>query len=293
MNQRRTEQEIGAEGQRIAMTAAQREFRIPRKVQALFLSGTVLAAAVTAAVNSSGHPAAPAPIRISERAPDEIAVKPFRNLVSTPLVAEGKVQSSPTSVSAKATEREQASPVSPGDVSVATAPPAEVPPSAESAPAPAVDPPVAAAPAVAPAPAPAPAPPAPAPAVAPAPAPAVVPAPPVVVPAPAVHTIHVAGSGGQSMVDACIGPIHFTPTDAYSLFITEHDFCGGWARFSGIAVGETVNLVGYGTYTATARGQVPQGGTTNNVAAVFGGFPRAILQTCIPGTNQMLLVALN
>ena len=95
------------------------------------------------------------------------------------------------------------------------------------------------------------------------------------------------------MVDRCIGPIHFTPTDAYSLFITEHDFCGGWARFSGIGVGETVVLSGYGTYKVTGRGQVFQGGTTNDVAAVFGGFPRAVLQTCVPGTNKMLLIALN
>ncbi|MGM7777346.1 LysM peptidoglycan-binding domain-containing protein [Arthrobacter sp. KNU-44] len=130
--------------------------------------------------------------------------------------------------------------------------------------------------------------PAAAPAPAPAPAPAAAPAP-----APAVRTIYVAGSGGQAAVDSCIGPIHFTPTDAYSLFITEHDFCGGWARFSGVGVGETVSISGYGTYTVTARGQVPQGGTTNNVAAVFGGFPRAILQTCIPGTTQMLVIALN
>ena len=111
--------------------------------------------------------------------------------------------------------------------------------------------------------------------------------------APAARTIFVAGSGGQAMVDRCIGPIHFTPTDAYSLFITEHDFCGGWARFSGVSVGETVVVSGYGTYTATGRGQVGQGGSTNDVAAVFGGFPRAILQTCIPGTSQMLLIALN
>lgn len=111
--------------------------------------------------------------------------------------------------------------------------------------------------------------------------------------APAVRTIYVAGSGGQSLVDACIGPIHFTPTDAYALFITEHDFCGGWARFSGIRVGETVKLSGFGTYKATGRAQVVQGGTTNDVAAAFGGFPRAVLQTCIPGTNQMLLIALN
>lgn len=129
-----------------------------------------------------------------------------------------------------------------------------------------------------------------------APSPSAIPsayAPPAVQAAPAVRTIYVAGAGGQSMVDACIGPIHYTPNDGYSLFITEHDFCGGWARFSGIAVGETVSLPGYGTYTATARGQVPNPGTTNDVIAVFGGFPRAILQTCIPGTNQILLIALN
>jgi hypothetical protein len=136
--------------------------------------------------------------------------------------------------------------------------------------------------------------PAPAPAAAPAPAPAAAPAPaPAPVAAPAVRTIYVAGSGGQAMVDACIGPIHYTPNDGYSLFITEHDFCGGWARFSGIGVGETVSIPGYGTFTVTARGQVPNPGTTNDVIAVFGGFPRAILQTCIPGTSQMLLIALN
>ncbi|TLM74609.1 LysM domain-containing protein [Pseudarthrobacter sp. NamB4] len=149
-------------------------------------------------------------------------------------------------------------------------------------------PPVAAPAAASPAPAPASA-----PAAAPVPAPAPIPAPAPVQAAPAVRTIYVAGAGGQAMVDACIGPIHYTPNDGYSLFITEHDFCGGWARFSGIGVGETVSIPGYGTYTVTARGQVPNPGTTNDVIAVFGGFPRAVLQTCIPGTSQMLLVALN
>ncbi|MFC9772322.1 MULTISPECIES: LysM peptidoglycan-binding domain-containing protein [unclassified Pseudarthrobacter] len=127
-------------------------------------------------------------------------------------------------------------------------------------------------------------------AAAPAPAPVAAPAAPA---APAVRTIYVAGAGGQSMVDACIGPIHYTPNDGYSLFITEHDFCGGWARFSGIGVGETVSIPGYGTYKVTGRGQVPNPGTTNDIIAVFGGFPRAILQTCIPGTSQMLVIALN
>jgi LysM repeat protein len=127
-----------------------------------------------------------------------------------------------------------------------------------------------------------------------APAPATVQAPArAPAPAPAVRTIYVAGAGGQALVDSCIGPIHFTPTDGYSLFITEHDFCGGWARFSGIGVGERVDIPGYGSYTVAARSQVPNPGTTNDVAAVFGGFPRAVLQTCIPGTNQMLVIALN
>lgn len=132
---------------------------------------------------------------------------------------------------------------------------------------------------------------APAPASIPAPAAAAAPAPAPV--APSVRTIYVAGAGGQALLDACIGPIHYTPNDGYSLFITEHDFCGGWARFSGIGVGETVSIPGYGTYTVSARGQVPNPGTTNDVVAVFGGFPRAILQTCIPGTSQILLIALN
>ena len=60
-----------------------------------------------------------------------------------------------------------------------------------------------------------------------------------------------------------------------------------------IGVGETVSIPGYGTYKVTGRGQVPNPGTTNDVIAVFGGFPRAILQTCIPGTTQMLVIALN
>lgn len=152
----------------------------------------------------------------------------------------------------------------------------------------------------APAPVPEPVPvaePVPAPEPAPVAPPVAAPAPPVAAPAlppaPAVRTIYVAGAGGQALVDSCIGPIHYTPNDGYSLFITEHDYCGGWARFSGIGIGETVSLGGYGTYTVTARGQVPNPGTTNDVIAVFGGFPRAILQTCIPGTSQMLLIALN
>ncbi|MCT9869284.1 peptidoglycan-binding protein [Paenarthrobacter aurescens] len=175
-------------------------------------------------------------------------------------------------------------------------PPAEPPVPADAATAqePEVDPAEAAVPAEAPAEQP--------PAAAPEPPAAVVVPPAEAAPRPAINepqpaqpgwTIYVAGTGGQDVVDACIGPVHYTPTDAFSLFITEHDYCGGWARFSSINVGQTVTLAGYGSYTVTARGQVPLGGTTSHVSAVFGGFPRAVLQTCIPGTSQMLVIALN
>jgi LysM repeat protein len=125
--------------------------------------------------------------------------------------------------------------------------------------------------------------------------------PPVPAKEPAVKTsrpataagrvITLGGAGGQAMVDRCIGPIHFTPvTESYS--IAEHDFCGGWARFSGIQVGETVTVPGLGTYTVTGRGNVPNPGTMSNVTAVLGRTPPAFLQTCIPGTSMMLVIGL-
>lgn len=109
--------------------------------------------------------------------------------------------------------------------------------------------------------------------------------------APAGRVITLAGSGGQDMINRCIGPIHFTPVwQSYS--ITEHDYCGGWARFSGIQVGETVTIPGVGTYKVTGRGVVPNPGTVDNLAAVLGGIPPVFLQTCIPGTRTMLVIGL-
>ncbi|HEX9227773.1 MAG TPA: LysM domain-containing protein [Arthrobacter sp.] len=111
-------------------------------------------------------------------------------------------------------------------------------------------------------------------------------------PAPSAgRVITLAGSGGQGMIDRCIGPVHFTPiSQSYS--ITEHDYCGGWARFSGIQVGETVTITGVGTYKVTGRGVVPNPGTMNHLAAVLGGIPPVFLQTCIPGTRTMLVIGL-
>ena len=118
---------------------------------------------------------------------------------------------------------------------------------------------------------------------------------PAAAPAPkapsAGRVITLAGSGGQAMIDRCIGPIHFTPI-SQSISITEHDYCGGWARFSGIQVGETVTITGIGTYKVTGRGVGPNPGTTNNLSPVLGGIPRRFLHTCIPGTRTMLVIGL-
>jgi LysM repeat protein len=105
------------------------------------------------------------------------------------------------------------------------------------------------------------------------------------------RVITLSGSGGQGMIDRCAGPIHFTPiTQAFS--ITEHDYCGGWARFSGIQIGETVTITGKGTYKVTGRGVVPNPGDLDDLSSALGGIPPVFLQTCIPGTRTMLVIGL-
>ena len=262
-------------------------------VKALILAGLLLAAVAapiwpTAPAGSPGAVAQPAPVH----SPNDAMPWPGGARPGWETAAGARASVSPSSGSVTSDEpvsKKPSLPAAKPATAVAAAKPAVAAVPKPAAPAPVPAPPKAAAPAPAPVAPPKAAAPAPAPKVA-APVLAPAPAPP---PAPAVRTIYVAGAGGQALVDSCIGPIHFTPTDGYSLFITEHDFCGGWARFSGIQVGERVDLPGYGSYTVAGRGQVPNGGTTNDVAAVFGGFPRAVLQTCIPGTTQMLVIALN
>ncbi|MDR6555872.1 hypothetical protein J2809_000203 [Arthrobacter pascens] len=265
-------------------------------IRALVLAGVMVLSAATPMWSAAPAHDAPAAASQVISAPARDDAIPWSGL---PGSVTDKAASAPaSSVPATKAPAAKAPPAKKPAAAAATAKaPAAKARSAPAAPAPAAVKAAAPAPAPAPAPAvkaaapvPASAVKAPAPVPVPAPAPAAAPAPP---PAPLVRTIYVAGAGGQDMVDRCIGPIHFTPTDGYSLFITEHDFCGGWARFSGIQVGERVDLAGYGSYTVAARSQVPNGGTTNDVAAVFGGFPRAVLQTCIPGTTQMLVIALN
>lgn len=128
------------------------------------------------------------------------------------------------------------------------------------------------------------------PAPAPAPAPAAAPAP-APAPAPGAY-IPVVGAGGQGAVDACAGPVHFTPVTV-SVSIAEHDFCGGWARMGWIQPGTVVTVQGYGTFTAYQRMVVPRGAQQGVLAGFSGGYPPIFLQTCIPGTSEMLLIALH
>ncbi|MEA5457007.1 peptidoglycan-binding protein [Sinomonas sp. JGH33] len=121
---------------------------------------------------------------------------------------------------------------------------------------------------------------------APAPAPAPKPA------APPSAFIPVVGAGGQAAVNACQGPVHFTPVTV-SVSIAEHDYCGGWNRMSWIQPGTIVTVQGYGTFTAFQRMVVSQGASEYVVGNFAGGYPPIFLQTCIPGTDQMLLIGLH
>lgn len=118
------------------------------------------------------------------------------------------------------------------------------------------------------------------------------PAQPAAPAGPPTAYIPVAGSGGQAAVNACQGPIRFTPVTV-SVSIVEHDFCGGWSRMSWIQPGTVVTVQGYGTFTAFQRMVVSQGASEYVVGNFAGGYPPIFLQTCIPGTDQMLLIGLH
>ena len=62
---------------------------------------------------------------------------------------------------------------------------------------------------------------------------------------------------------------------------------------SWIQPGTVVTVQGYGTYTAFQRMVVPQGAGQSVLDGFAGGYPPIFLQTCIPGTSQMLLIALH
>lgn len=110
-------------------------------------------------------------------------------------------------------------------------------------------------------------------------------------PAPSVY-IPVVGAGGQAAVDDCAGPVRFTPVTV-SVSIAEHDLCGGWGRMSWIQPGTAVTVQGYGAFTAFGRMVVPRGAREAVLGGFPGGYPPIVLQTCIPGTLEMLLIALH
>lgn len=129
------------------------------------------------------------------------------------------------------------------------------------------------------------APPAPPPAPAPAPAPAPV--------QPAVdRVIHVALAGGQNVVDMGAGPVLFPLPAGWPPYVAEHDSHGGWARFGTLSHGMTVTMTGLvtGTYTVGEIINVPRGGNASHLT--FSSMPKVMLQTCIPGTDRMVVVGL-
>lgn len=110
---------------------------------------------------------------------------------------------------------------------------------------------------------------------------------------PAARVIHVALAGGQDVVDWQAGPVLF-PLAGWPPYVAEHDFAGGWARFGSLSVGMNVTMTGLvtGTYTVGKIINVPRGGSTADLYEFQNQMPKVMLQTCIPGTNRMMVVGL-
>lgn len=120
-----------------------------------------------------------------------------------------------------------------------------------------------------------------------APAPVPDPAQPVV-----DRVIHVGLAGGQDVVDMGAGPVLFPLPAGWPPYVAEHDYHGGWQRFGTLSHGMTVAMTGLvsGTYTVGEIINVPRGGTVSDLR--FSSMPKVLLQTCIPGTNLMVVVGL-
>lgn len=112
---------------------------------------------------------------------------------------------------------------------------------------------------------------------------------------PAVETrvVNVALAGGQNVVDLGAGPVLYTLPAGWPPYVVEHDFTGGWARFGSLSPGMQVTMTGLvtGTYTVGQIINVPKGGSTAEFRQ-FAVMPKVLLQTCIPGTDRMIVVGL-
>ena len=112
--------------------------------------------------------------------------------------------------------------------------------------------------------------------------------------APAVsREVYVGLTGGQSVVNLERGPVLFTLPAGFPPYVAEHDAAGGWARFGTLSAGMTVRMSGLvtGTYTVGQIINVPKGANTNEFSK-FNVKPKAVLQTCVPGTTRMIIVGL-
>jgi hypothetical protein len=120
----------------------------------------------------------------------------------------------------------------------------------------------------------------------------------VPIPAPSVtgqpsREISVELAGGQDVVDLGRGPVLFSLPDGFPPYIVEHDLYGGTEQFGTLREGMTVKMSGLvsGTYTVGQIINVPNTGTTKEFKA-YKTMPKVMLQTCITGTDRMIIVGL-
>jgi hypothetical protein len=100
-------------------------------------------------------------------------------------------------------------------------------------------------------------------------------------------------TGGQDIVDLGRGPVLFPLPARFPPYIVEHDLYGGTERFGTLREGMTVRMSGLvsGTYTVGQIINVPSTGTTDEFKA-YKTMPKVMLQTCITGTDRMIIVGL-
>lgn len=108
-----------------------------------------------------------------------------------------------------------------------------------------------------------------------------------------LREVYVGIEGGQDVVDLGGGPVLFPLPEGYPPYIVEHDLYGGWERFGTLEVGMGVRMSGLvtGTYRVGQIINVPSSGTTSEFKA-FTTEPKVMLQTCITGTERMIIVGL-
>ena len=127
----------------------------------------------------------------------------------------------------------------------------------------------------------------------PTPATSVSPSEPTPVMGQVSREVHVELTGGQDVVDLGRGPVLFPLPSRFPPYIVEHDLYGGTERFGTLREGMTVRMSGLvsGTYTVGQIINVPSTGTTDEFKA-YKTMPKVMLQTCITGTDRMIIVGL-